>query len=173
MNKKPIATLIVASWMLALGGAAHAQSGDGSPMRTASGIEYVTGGVGLQSRQQLAAQAGQYNLQLEFAYGPQGEYLADVQVDITDAKGASVLSTRTDGPWLLAKLPAGTYTVKASFGDVTRTQKVNVGAGKRRLVMVFPASVSKQDVASSPETRPYTAAATAQAGTATTDTTAQ
>jgi hypothetical protein len=154
MNHKPLATLLVAS-SLALAGLAQAQSGqptrsDPAPSdtsRSASGVEFISGGVGLNARQQLAAQSGQYNLQLEFAYAPEGEYLSAVQVDIADARGNSVLSTTTDGPWLMAKLPAGTYTVKARFGDVTRSQQVNVGPGKRRVVMRFPASVEQNPTA--------------------------
>ena len=146
MNRKPLAVLIIASSLAAFGTIAQAQS---SPMNrsdtrsasSAAGVEFTSGGVGLAARQQLASQSGQYNLHLEFAYAPEGEYLSEVQVDINDARGNSVLSTRTDGPWLLVRLPAGNYTVKASYGDVTRTQQVNVGGGKRHLVMRFPAQV--------------------------------
>ena len=165
MDAKPLAVLIMASSLVALGGLAQAQSSAparGDTARSASGVEFTTGGVGIEERQRLASLAGQYNLQLEFAYAPEGEYLSDVQVEITDARGNTVLSTRADGPWLLARLPAGNYTVKARFGDVTRTQQVNVGGGKRRVVMVFPRSVEQLDVAGSTDTRPYTAAATAR-----------
>jgi hypothetical protein len=155
MNCKPLAVLIFA-WSLGLaGGIAHAQYGQpaqqprGSASHSASGVEFTSGGVGLSARQELASQAGQYNLQLEFAYAPEGEYLSAVQVDIADARGNSVLSTTTEGPWLLAKLPAGSYTVKARVGDVTRSQQVNVGPGKRRLVMRFPASVEQRESAGS------------------------
>ena len=151
MNPKPFTTLLVASSLALAGSLAQAQSAQparGAPpasdtTRSASGVEFVSGGVGLSARQQLTQQSGQYNLQLEFAYAPEGEYLAAVQVDIVDARGNSVLSTTTDGPLLMAKLPAGSYTVKARFGDVTRSQQVNVGPEKRRVVMRFPASVEQ------------------------------
>ena len=143
MNRKPLAVLVVASSLALFGSFAQAQSSQTARIdsRGASNVEFTTGGVGLAARQQLAAQSGQYNLHLEFAYAPEGEYLSEVQVDISDARGNNVLSTRTDGPWLLAKLPAGSYAVKARYGDVTRTQQVNVGGGKRHLVMRFPAQV--------------------------------
>jgi hypothetical protein len=155
MNHKPFATLLVASSFALAGSLAQAQpsqpAGSGpapsDTSRSASGVEFLSGGVGLNARQQLAAQSSQYNLQLEFAYAPEGEYLAGVQVDIADTRGNSVLSTTTDGPWLMAKLPAGTYTVKARFGDATRSQQVNVGPGKRRVVMRFPASVEQNPTA--------------------------
>jgi hypothetical protein len=138
---------VLASSFVLAGGFAQAQSSQ--PARpdashSASGVEFTSGGVGLAARQQLAAQSGQYNLQLEFAYAPEGEYLSAVQVDIADARGNNVLSTVTDGPWLMAKLPAGSYTVKAQFGGQTRSQQVKVGPGKHRVVMRFPASVEQQ-----------------------------
>jgi hypothetical protein len=145
MNRKPLAVFLVASSLALFGSLSHAQSQPmaGSDGRGASNVEYTTGGVGLAARQELASQSGQYNLHLEFAYAPEGEYLSEVQVDISDGRGNNVLSTRTDGPWLLAKLPAGSYTVKARYGDITRTQQVNVGGGKRHLVLRFPAQVEQ------------------------------
>ena len=137
-------SLVAASFLAAFAGATQAQSA-GEPARVASArsgsADFLSGGVSLEARQQLAAQAGQYNLHLEFAYAPEGEYLSEVQVDIADSRGNNVLSTRTQGPWLLAKLPAGTYTVSAKFGDTVRKQQVSVGGGKRHLVMRFPAKV--------------------------------
>jgi hypothetical protein len=147
MKRKPLAILILASSFAFAGNLAQAQSGHparSDASHSASGVEFTSGGVGLAARQQLAAQAGQYNLQLEFAYAPEGEYLSGVQVDVADARGNNVLSTVTDGPWLMAKLPAGSYTVKARFGGETRTQQVKVGPAKHRVVMRFPASVEQQ-----------------------------
>jgi hypothetical protein len=114
MNRKPLAVLIIASSIAAFGSLAQAQSSPmsrGADTRSASGVEFKSGGVGLLARQELASQSSQYNLHLEFAYAPEGEYLA------------------------------GSYTVKASVGAVTRTQQVTVGGGKRHLVMRFPAQV--------------------------------
>lgn len=140
-------SILAASMLAAFAGGAQAQSAAQSnePARTAAArsgsVDFLSGGVSLEARQELAAQAKQYNLHLEFAYAPEGEYLSEVQVDIADSRGNNVLSTRTQGPWLLAKLPAGNYTVTAKFGDTVRKQQVNVGAGKRHLVMRFPAKV--------------------------------
>lgn len=100
--------------------------------------EFVSGGVGLDARQQMQVQAGQYNLHLEFATTLSGEYLSDVEVTITDGRGSNVLSTRTEGPWLLARLPAGAYAVSARVGDTVRRQQISVGAGRRHVVMRFP-----------------------------------
>ena len=161
MKRKPLSVLILAASFAFAGGLAQAQSGQmarsdaarSDASRSASGVEFTSGGVGLAARQQLAAQSGQYNLQLEFAYAPEGEYLSAVQVDIVDSRGNNVLSTVTEGPWLMAKLPAGSYTVKARFGGETRTQQVSVGPRKHRVVMQFPASVEQQAGARSADRR--------------------
>ena len=116
-----------------------------------SGVDFVTGGVGLAARQEMLAQAGQYNLHLEFAVAPEGEYLSDVEVSIADPRGSTVLSTRTDGPWLLARLPTGSYTVNARYGGTVRQQQVTVGGGRRHVVIRFPQS--SEQVASAPVPR--------------------
>ena len=156
LNRESLTVLVVASSFALAGGLAQAQSDPSARSQTsssASGVEFTSGGVGVSARQQLAAQSDQFNLQLVFAYAPEGEYLAAVKVDIADARGKNVLSTTTDGPWLLARLPAGSYTVKAQFGDVTRTQQVSIGPTKRRVVMRFPASVTQEQAARMPDRR--------------------
>jgi hypothetical protein len=101
------------------------------------GAEYISGGVGFGAREAMRAQAGQYNLHLEFVAGASGEYLSDVEVNVADARGNNVLSTRTEGPWLFARLPAGSYAVTVRYGGSTRTQHVNVGSGRTHVVMRF------------------------------------
>jgi hypothetical protein len=140
-----IAMTLVAAALAAGAGLTQAQtsSSAGSTAAAGSGVEFTTGGVGLDARQALANQAGQYNLHLEFAAVPAGEYLSAVDVTITDARGTEVLKTRTDGPWLLARLPAGNYSVTARYGSSVQRQQVSVGGGKRHLVVRFPAAAEQ------------------------------
>ena len=49
-------------------------------------------------------------------------------VPITDAQGKAVLETTTQGPWLLANLPAGGYEVKAAFQGRELTRRIQVGS---------------------------------------------
>jgi hypothetical protein len=74
----------------------------------------------------FAAAARQYPLTLEFAikHTPRAEYTANVHVTITDAQGQRLLDTRSDGPFLLAKLPAGQYTVMAERHGQTLARTV-------------------------------------------------
>ncbi|MCC6534765.1 MAG: carboxypeptidase regulatory-like domain-containing protein [Burkholderiales bacterium] len=140
MSPHRIALLLATSLALAAP-AAHAQD-----IRNAN-VEFTTGGVGLNARQEMLAHASPYNLHLEFAEASDGEYVSDVEVNIADARGANVLSTRTDGPWLLAKLPAGSYTVSARYGNALKRQQVTVGAGRRHLVVRFPAMDAAEQLA--------------------------
>ena len=133
-NRKRILTMTLAACLFTGAGIAAAQSGGGA------GVDFISGGVGLMARQEMQSQAGKYNLHLEFAAAPEGEYVSDVDVSIVDSKGSNLLSTRTQGPWLMARLPAGTYTVNARYGGSTRQQQVSVGGGRKHLVMRFPQS---------------------------------
>src|SRR3989442_14730251 len=85
------------------------------PEQTQGAVTYVSGGIGQQEAQAFEAAAAQYPLALEFAlkHAPRAEFTASVHVIVTDVKGQHVLDTRSDGPFLLAKLPAGRYTGNA------------------------------------------------------------
>jgi hypothetical protein len=76
----------------------------------------------------IDAEEHAYNLKMLFVGGAEGEYLADVAVNIKDAKDNSLLSTTTEGPVLLVKLPPGHYTVSTQTSNGTMlTRHVNVG----------------------------------------------
>jgi len=91
----------------------------------AADIPFVTGGTGADERADLQAKEKDYNLKI-VAAATSGDYLAGVRVVIESAAKQSVLETRMDGPILLAKLPQGTYTIKATFGPLTETRTVSV-----------------------------------------------
>jgi glucose/arabinose dehydrogenase len=86
-------------------------------------VTYITGGVGETGLQHFKGIETAYNLKALFAE-KNGEYLASVNVRITDAKGKVVLDTVTEGPYLLARLKPGKYTVAATFDGATKEQKV-------------------------------------------------
>ena len=96
--------------------------------RAGDGVSYVSGGVGDDSEARIVAAANQYNLKLLFTLN-EGNYLSDVNVAITDARGRKVIEDVANGPFFLAKLPAGQYTVTATYEGKTQTRKVSVGKG--------------------------------------------
>jgi len=63
-----------------------------------------------------------------------GEYLSGVGVVIADSAGKTLLDTTSEGPWFLARLPAGNYQVVATSGGHAVKRKIAVGAAKLRTV---------------------------------------
>jgi len=113
------------------------------PAKTAGPITYITGGVGLVQSQAFEKAARNYPLELEFVVKakPRDQFNADVNVNILDAHGKSMLKTVSNGPFLLAKLPAGRYSVQATDeSGRTIVRHVGVtGAGHQRLVFEWTA----------------------------------
>lgn len=112
--------------------------------RTQGSVDYVTGGVGKEEADALKQASGDYSLTLELASsGPtpeghtMGAYVANALVVIRDAQGHEVLNTRTDGPLLLARLPAGKYTVSAEWNGVRKQTNVELGGIRRHVVFDF------------------------------------
>jgi len=115
--------------------------GAGLPVVTvASGDapRFVSGGVGFESRAQLAQDERDANLKLVFTE-PQGSYLSDVSVRILDRSGNVVVDTATTGPWLLAKLAPGSYRVIAGDGTTRQEHAVTVGGALRTMHVRLPA----------------------------------
>ncbi|MBN3791205.1 carboxypeptidase regulatory-like domain-containing protein [Burkholderia sp. Bp8963] len=106
---------------------AYAQS-DGLPAAHQQGdVSFVSGGIGQDESTAFQRNEAAWPLALRFT-GAGGEFLADVHVRITDAKGAEVLKTDAHGPYMLVKLPPGRYTVTASYQGKDEAHDVTVGA---------------------------------------------
>ncbi|OLL27508.1 hypothetical protein BTH42_32210 [Burkholderia sp. SRS-W-2-2016] len=143
-------TLLVAAFAFGQAGGAIAQTAaqpaaneihrTGMPATQQQGdVSYVSGGVGRDESAALRQARRQWPLSLQFT-GPGSSYVADVQVRI--AKGSTtVLDTTSHGPYLLARVPPGRYTVSATYSGVTRRETVNVrGNGSARAVFSFPST---------------------------------
>lgn len=152
--------LIAAAFSFGLAGSALAQNDTGTVGGTASGnaspgeihptgmpqeqqqgdVTYVSGGVGLDESAALRGAQKQWPLTLRFT-GPDAAFVANVQVRIVDAKGATVLDTASKGPYMLVRLRPGRYTVHASYSGVDRSQAVTVrGNGSARASFAWQAS---------------------------------
>lgn len=97
-----------------------------------AGIAVVHGGVGIEERAAIEQKASDYNLKLTFARKGSGAYLFGVKVVVRNKQGGVVLDTVASGPLLLAKLPAGEYTVTATEHDSALTQNLAIKGGARR-----------------------------------------
>jgi hypothetical protein len=112
------------------------------PEQTQGVVTYVSGGIGIEETRAFAAAAKQYPLVLEFAvkHAPRAALTANVHVIVTDVKGQSVLDTHSNGPFLLAKLPAGYYTVSAEQKGQLLARTVHVITHKLAHVLFLWAS---------------------------------
>jgi len=86
---------------------------------------FVSGGVGQDEVEKLNAMSKDYNTRLVFTI-TEGNYVADVDLAIKDTAGRTVVE-HVSGPIFLAQLPAGTYTVTATFAGKTQTRRMTVG----------------------------------------------
>lgn len=93
---------------------------------------FITGGVGRDEAEAFRAAMPRYMLGLEFARAnvPRGDFLANVDVSVTDMRGQPMLQTVAQGPFLLANLPAGQYTVRAASEGRVQTRTVSVSPGR-------------------------------------------
>ncbi len=112
--------------------------------QTQGDVTFVTGGVGEEEHKALRAIQGRYNLHLTFAVKGSGEYVADVKVKITDAKGHAVLNTKTNGPNLFAQLKPGHYKVTADRDGHVLSEEFEAPA-KHGVSIVFDFPVEKGD----------------------------
>ena len=104
-----------------------ASAKSGQVVTSSSGVTYVSGGAGTEEIDQLRSIEKDFNLKMVFAL-TSGAYLAEVNVTIVDAANKVVLDTLAEGPWFLARLPAGTYQVNASYRTNVEHRTVAVGA---------------------------------------------
>ncbi len=120
------------------------RSGAPAPMSTLkpvteNGFTYLCGGIGSDESAQMKKSARDYDLMLTFA-SRKGNYLADIDVDISGKNNASLQAT-CDAPIMLVDFPkSGSYQIKATTNGkaLTRNTSVKSSKGHKALVMVWP-----------------------------------
>ncbi|AJE97230.1 carboxypeptidase regulatory-like domain-containing protein [Pandoraea apista] len=119
---------------------AHAQGGMLPPSMQQGNVTYVSGGIDSDESGAFKREASRWPLSIEMAARGDGanEYIADVQVQIMHG-GTTVLDTRSKGPFMLVKLPEGSYTVKATYKGKPMTKDVHVpGKGHTAATFLWP-----------------------------------
>lgn len=115
---------------------------------SAAGVAYITGGVGDAEQATMAARFNDFALKLvNVKSGPEGAFVSNVDVTVTNADGETVVETTASGPWLFVDLPAGTYEVTASFDGQTQANTIVLQQdANQRMVMDWnpDSSVAKQ-----------------------------
>ena len=98
-------------------------------------VTYVSGGIGDEERDEIRLRERDFNLKLLFSERD-GSYLGNIDLVIVTAKGETVLEVNALGPFLLARLPRGTYVVKASMNGQLQQKKLSI-VEKRKQEGVF------------------------------------
>lgn len=111
------------------------------PIQNQGQIEFLTGGIGLDESQAILQEGGKWPLMLELAKAstPRAVYISDVQISIKDVSGTTVLETITDGPYLLAKLPQGKYSLDATYEGETLHRDFTLQQGHKKITLLWPA----------------------------------
>ena len=86
-------------------------------------VPMLSGGVGIESSDELRPQQANFNLKLVFTL-MEGDYVADVEVKIADTSGKIIVEQTTDGPIFMARLPAGNYVATLTYEGVAQTRKL-------------------------------------------------
>lgn len=134
---QPAARFMLAAILL-IGALAYTQAhAELPPLQHQGSTDYVSGGIGIDESTAFKAAMSQFPLALTFASnrGGNAEYLSDVQVVVRDSQSNQVLNVVSEGPYFLARLPAGKYEVLATYQGQTQSRKADIGStGTARLM---------------------------------------
>ncbi|MCD6679039.1 MAG: hypothetical protein LT102_00040 [Burkholderiaceae bacterium] len=95
-------------------GASNDRASIAPMVRHQGDVAYVSGGIGDDGQARTKALGRDMNLQMVFAQR-NGNYLAQVDVEVADKRGNTVLDVDSSGPLLYAQLPPGRYEVTATL----------------------------------------------------------
>jgi hypothetical protein len=133
---KPLGGAVV--WTLGQGG--NAAPAALPPLKVQGDVAYVTGGVGQTAFDAFRQAQSGFPLALEFVRkaAEHDSYIIDVDIDVVDRSGTSVLKVRSDGPYLLARIRDGEYVVKATYFGHLLERRVRVaGHTSARVTFVW------------------------------------
>jgi hypothetical protein len=100
------------------------------PLHHAGDIAYVSGGIGSDQSAAFKDAMSRYPLSLEFAQHTAAngnEYLANVPVTIADSQGKTLVTMKTQGPFMLVSIPEGRYVVTAKHDGTAQQRTIEVG----------------------------------------------
>ena len=126
-QRRSLILLLVGSGLIATSSAIAAMNASLPPEQFAGNIAYLSGGVGKDEADAMKQAAARYPLELTFVTREtdgHNAYLAGDKVTVRDHAGKIVLDTQSGGPFLLAKLPPGKYTVEAIDNGKTQERSV-------------------------------------------------
>lgn len=110
-----------------LGGVASvAQAQEAVVVEAVRATTYMNGGIGQEEQARMRRLAPEFSLRMTFSEHKDGEFLADVPVVITDARGNAIFDLPNGGPMLNVMLPPGKYRVAARHKGLNEYQDVTI-----------------------------------------------
>jgi hypothetical protein len=106
-------------------------------VRTTGDVRWVSGGVGIDERDEMIMALPDYNFKLLVAAEKSGAYLSAVRVVVHDVGGRTVLDAPLAGPWLLSQLPPGRYELTATYAGRPQTRSFTIPADGRRELFLY------------------------------------
>ena len=127
---RTILSVVVASACIGAAGAQTAPGTDpGAPpaprVQSAGGVDYIQGGAGEESRQQIVAQSAGFLLRIVFSVTG-GAYAVADHVEVANASG-KLLAIDGAGPLLAIKVAPGDYVIGVTAGGKSERRPINVG----------------------------------------------
>lgn len=107
-------------------------------IRRRNGVDYLSGGVGIDESRAIHEAASSWPLKITMAEMNNGRavWISDAEVRIRDARSRPVLEFRSDGPLALVRLIPGRYTVEARFNGISQTRDVIIVSGTPQKIMI-------------------------------------
>lgn len=113
---------------------------------------YLNGGVGADDEQLMRRVAKDWPLRMIFSERKDNEFVADVNLLVTDMRGVPYLQVASAGPMTYAMLPAGKYRITARFRGQSETREVTLdGKIGRDVYFHWKGSVKKGSYDRNPE----------------------
>lgn len=110
------------------------------PIEMAHGIEYMSGGVGSDEAELMRTIEPRWPAVFEFAVkdGRADDFAAGVVLTVRDAQGNAVLEgVHAAGPYLVARLEPGRYTVEAVLAGQKIQREISIGGPGTSTKSVF------------------------------------
>ena len=114
----------------------HAINKDGVIYKTASGINFVNGGIGEEEGADISRIAKHFSLQLLFTAGESGAWIPDASVLIIDENGSTFFTKKKAGPRLYIDLPAGKYQVIGKHLNVKQSKIITLNGEKPQRIIL-------------------------------------
>jgi len=100
------------------------------------GIDYLSGGAGEETRNAMAAHAGELPFKVVLS-GTGGEYVVADRLVVRSPEGEALV-VRDAGPIVMMRLPPGAYTLEATVQGRTERREVRVGNGAQTMNWRWP-----------------------------------